>query len=95
MKRTGFEVKKGNFVLYKKDTEVSAPHEIRVSDQLYRLAGIIKHSGATATSGHYVAWVRRGDTWFHVDDSRVLDADSDKVAEVSATMALYQLAQTS
>jgi len=48
----------------------------------YRLAGMISHSGESATSGHYHSFVRGGakkEQWYRINDSRVKACDLQDV----------------
>lgn len=40
------------------------------STTMYKLAGILVHSG-TADSGHYYSFISHSSTWFHFNDSNV------------------------
>ena len=41
----------------------------------YNCTGIVCHAGQTASAGHYVAYVRRGQDWFLCDDDTVTALD--------------------
>lgn len=41
------------------------------ADPTYYLSGMVLHIGATASSGHYVAFIRSGGRWLQMDDNRV------------------------
>ena len=60
----------------------------------YRLVAFIHHRGNTPHSGHYVAYVRKGEQWFCCDDSRV-SAVSNKSAESVAERAYLYYYQPS
>lgn len=50
----------------------------------YSLSGIVVHVGASASSGHYTAYVKKpgingGDKWFYMDDSSVHDVTEREV----------------
>ncbi len=38
---------------------------------VYDLAAVVKHSGPSTESGHYVAFVKYGETWYKCDDRKV------------------------
>jgi ubiquitin carboxyl-terminal hydrolase 9/13 len=40
-------------------------------DPLYYLSAMVAHLGPSAHSGHYVAFIRSGDKWLSMDDTRV------------------------
>lgn len=41
------------------------------SDPIYYLSGMVLHIGATASSGHYVAFIRSAGSWLQMDDHHV------------------------
>ncbi len=47
--------------------------------QPYRIASIIRHSGNTLFSGHYVARIRQNDEWITCDDDLVYRSNSDSI----------------
>ncbi|EPX72176.1 ubiquitin carboxy terminal hydrolase Ubp6 [Schizosaccharomyces octosporus yFS286] len=67
---------------------------------LYDLIGVLSHSGASASSGHYQAWIRNPDQhseWFRFNDSRVSTVPAEKIESLdgggeadSAYILLYQ-----
>lgn len=50
---------------------------------LYRLQAVLTHRGRSSSSGHYVAWVRRGAAWLRCDDDAVTPVDQDDVLKLS------------
>ncbi len=56
----------------------------------YNLAGIIRHRGRSARSGHYVAYVRKAGAWFLCDDSRVTAVAAADVRAQQAYVLLYR-----
>lgn len=49
----------------------------------YELQGVLTHQGRSSSSGHYVGWVKKKDTWFKFDDdnvSAVLEEDIKKLS---------------
>lgn len=51
-----------------------------VSTGNYKLIAVITHKGRVADAGHYVGWVRVGDTddWIKFDDDKVSKITSDE-----------------
>ncbi|KAI8420307.1 hypothetical protein MSG28_008836 [Choristoneura fumiferana] len=49
----------------------------------YRLQAVLTHRGRSANSGHYVAWVRRGDGWLRCDDDNVTPVLEEEVLKLS------------
>ena len=57
----------------------------------YHLSSIICHKGSSCTSGHYIAYVRRGNRWFLCNDSLVREVDEAKVLmQKEAYMLFYE-----
>ena len=51
-------------------------YSLNLHGQNYRLGGIIKHLGASVSSGHYIAYVLKDDNWYSCNDSRVQKIES-------------------
>lgn len=49
----------------------------------YRLQAVLTHRGRSSSSGHYVAWVSRGDAWLRCDDDAVTPVTEDEVLKLS------------
>ncbi|CAK1584301.1 unnamed protein product [Parnassius mnemosyne] len=49
----------------------------------YRLQAVLTHRGRSSSSGHYVAWVARGDSWLRCDDDTVTPVTEDEVLKLS------------
>ncbi|CAH0401193.1 unnamed protein product [Chilo suppressalis] len=49
----------------------------------YRLQAVLTHRGRSSSSGHYVAWVARGQTWLRCDDDTVTPVTQDEVLKLS------------
>ncbi|CAH2242264.1 jg25195 [Pararge aegeria aegeria] len=49
----------------------------------YRLQAVLTHRGRSSSSGHYVAWVARGDNWLRCDDDTVTPVTEDEVLKLS------------
>ena len=43
-------------------------YSLNLHGQNYRLGGIIKHLGASFSSGHYIAYVLKDDNWYSCND---------------------------
>ena len=58
----------------------------------YRLCGVLVHHDVMNSCfyGHYVAYVRSGDSWLLMDDDDVTEISWDKVASTKAYMLFYQ-----
>lgn len=48
---------------------------------LYELIGVLTHSGASADSGHYQAWMKApvGDEWYRFNDDKVTTVGKEKI----------------
>ena len=79
LKRSQFERYKDGFREIKIKDHVPYPEELELDEfnkeeapLRYRLYGVVAHSGATATSGHYIAAVRtRNDSYMTISDSNM------------------------
>ncbi|CAH0590449.1 unnamed protein product [Chrysodeixis includens] len=49
----------------------------------YRLQAVLTHRGRSSSSGHYVAWVARGDSWLRCDDDAVSPVTEEEVLKLS------------
>ncbi|XP_053614601.1 ubiquitin carboxyl-terminal hydrolase 14 [Plodia interpunctella] len=49
----------------------------------YRLQAVLTHRGRSSSSGHYVAWVARGDNWLRCDDDTVTPVTEEEVLKLS------------
>lgn len=57
----------------------------------YRLYGIVEHSGSLR-GGHYVAYVRVGETrWVYVSDAHTSDVSMQKAMNAQASLLFYEL----
>ena len=65
------------------DDEVSFP----VS---YALVAVMAHSGASTTSGHYLAHVKRGKRWFLCNDKAVTPAPNSHSTSADAVLFIYE-----
>jgi hypothetical protein len=79
----------------KKMTPVEIPliHSVTVvgRDQPvpYSLDAFIVHRGETPSYGHYVAYVKRGETWYECDDAHVRVVPADRLPLRSAYLVHY------
>ncbi|KAJ0174259.1 hypothetical protein K1T71_010405 [Dendrolimus kikuchii] len=49
----------------------------------YRLQAVLTHRGRSSSSGHYVAWVAKGDSWLRCDDDTVTPVTEEEVLKLS------------
>ncbi|KAJ2948597.1 hypothetical protein O0L34_g7852 [Tuta absoluta] len=49
----------------------------------YRLQAVLTHRGRSSSSGHYVAWVARGNDWLRCDDDTVTPVTEEEVLKLS------------
>lgn len=49
----------------------------------YSLKSVVTHIGRSADSGHYIAWVKREDSWYKVDDDKVSVAKESDIISLS------------
>jgi ubiquitin carboxyl-terminal hydrolase 3 len=67
-------------------------HETRGSScgpTTYDLVAFIEHHGSGVGSGHYTAYCRHEDYWFHFDDSSVTACDEGTVRRSKAYILFY------
>lgn len=72
-------------------------HETRGSScgpTTYDLVAFIEHHGSGVGSGHYTAFCRHDNYWFHFDDSSVTVCDESKVRQSKAYILFYNRRQT-
>ncbi len=65
---------------------------------VYDLAAVVQHIGPTAHAGHYVAYVKRGGTWYLCKDNIVKTGKPSEVIESSTNKSphlLYYVEQSS
>ncbi|AWN82065.1 hypothetical protein DK880_00756 [Candidatus Cardinium hertigii] len=58
----------------------------------YNLSGFIGHGGTNPNSGHYIAYVKRGEKWYHANDAQVSEAKN--TAAIKASQNAYMLFYT-
>lgn len=61
----------------------------KYSKNEYSLCGIINHRGSVLTSGHYLGYTLRDETWYEFDDSSVSQYSKDLVENVEAYVLFY------
>lgn len=49
----------------------------------YRLQAVLTHRGRSSSSGHYVAWVAKGNSWLRCDDDTVTPVTEEEVLKLS------------
>lgn len=49
----------------------------------YRLQAVLTHQGRSSSSGHYLAWVKRDDSWIRCDDDTVTHVTEEDVLKLS------------
>lgn len=80
---------KGN---HKNETPVRIYPYIELEGKKLKLISTVNHYG-TVNSGHYVAHISRGDTWYRADDTRISEASITNVLNnPSVYMVVYQIA---
>eukprot|EP00758_Cryptobia_borreli_P003244 Tbor_TRINITY_DN3632_c0_g1::TRINITY_DN3632_c0_g1_i1::g.219::m.219/K11843/USP14, UBP6; ubiquitin carboxyl-terminal hydrolase 14 len=55
------------------------PSELGNTNAYYELFAVISHKGRDADSGHYVAWVKKGENWLVFDDTNVAIVSEEDV----------------
>ena len=50
---------------------VSLKNTLNFQGRIYKLSCIIQHMGITLDSGHYIAWVKRNESWYVRNDRLV------------------------
>jgi ubiquitin C-terminal hydrolase len=68
------------------------PRNVTLPSRGYTLSGVVLHQG-TMGFGHYIAYVRRGSTWYECDDSTITKINEATV--LKAQSAAYLLFYTS
>lgn len=75
----------------KNNTPVRLYHNIELDGKKLKLISTVNHYGSV-NSGHYVAHVTRGDTWYRADDSTISQIDQNSILnDPSVYMAIYQI----
>ena len=58
-------------------------------DERYALKATVLHFGRGHEAGHYIAYGRRGNSWYQFDDQRVLEYDLEDVLEDQRVFMLF------
>ena len=56
----------------------------------YRLTGMIRHTGDSIASGHYIAYLHIDGNWYEANDSVMKKVSWQTVRSLQAYMMLYQ-----
>ena len=59
--------------------------------KIYKLVSVVVHRGTGRTSGHYVAHVLVGQTWYEINDDEVSEINKERVFDSPATLLGYIL----
>lgn len=71
--------------------DMSKYAEVHSTDNMqYRLVGCVCHHGRGVQSGHYTAFVREQDRWFHVNDDLLLETTFQKVREAQHYIYVFE-----
>lgn len=46
---------------------------------IYTLVAVLTHAGRSSDSGHYIGWVKRGESWVKYDDDKVDGCDEEEI----------------
>ena len=73
----------GVYQQYKKDIKINNINKniVNKDNEEYELLGIICHSGTKVNSGHYFAYVKRGDKVWYCSDDEIKESSFDKYTE--------------
>lgn len=73
--------------------DVTKAYDKPSSQVKYQLKSFVCHRGATATSGHYISYVKKGDVWFECNDAVVTRVAKEKVEseKANAYLAFFEL----
>lgn len=74
-----FNVKNGT--LYKINNSVHCPLEWTYDKYTYHCRGFVIQSGGLG-GGHYIAFIKNGDTWYCCNDSNISEVSYDKIEKV-------------
>ena len=70
-------------------TELSTEY-IRDDNGQYRLTGMIRHTGDSIASGHYIAYLLIDGNWYEANDSVMKQVSWQTVRSLQAYMMFYQ-----
>jgi ubiquitin C-terminal hydrolase len=51
-------------------------------DKWYKLAGVVRHLGASTSGGHYIAIVWKNDKWYSIDDAAVREIQTNVIGTI-------------
>lgn len=66
-----------------------APEALEGRSAEYELIGIAVHQGSTIHSGHYVAYIKKGNQWYHISDSSSSKINESAVPFTQASVLTY------
>ena len=74
------------------NAQISIEYNIQNNDYntQYQLTGIVVHIGASIAVGHYVAYVRAGEMWFKMNDSKVRTVTWSTVKRQKAYLLFFE-----
>ena len=84
--------------LHKIDSYVRFPAQASIKYKIdnnvyntqYRITGIVVHKGPSIAQGHYISYVRAGETWFKADDGTITGVLWSTVCRKRAYMLFYE-----
>ena len=83
-------VKIDDFVRFPEELTIRYTVDGNEYHTLYRITGIIIHSGSSIEEGHYFAYVRVDEKWFRISDDNVTAVRWQTVRRKKAYMLFYQ-----
>lgn len=69
----------------KRTNKVQLPQEIKIGSFYYEPIGTVNHYGPTTNSGHYTAFVKRGNLWFQHNDTSITQSSLKEINECNGT----------
>ena len=79
-----------NFVRFPATLSISYRIDGNAYETKYRITGLVIHKGNSIAQGHYVAYVRRGETWLKADDETVITVRWETVRRKKAYLLIYE-----
>jgi ubiquitin C-terminal hydrolase len=75
----------------KRKASMRSPQEVfNFYGTSYKLIGVMRHKGASLSSGHYVAYSLRGTSWFRCDDKEITEAKKGALEEVTEEFPIQE-----
>ena len=74
----------------KNERKIEISEYIQISGEPYRLLSSTEHRGASAASGHYVSFLRKGEDWFNANDSTITRSNFREISESGTCIAFYE-----